>query len=165
MVAMVAFLVLAMLRVLVFRPELTTSPEARRTVTVRHVIDGDTFDLTDGRRIRMLGIDAPEAGFNGKVAQPYSAESAAWLRDRIEGRRVEIRMGDEEKDRYDRTLAWVFDTEGILINQQMLAEGQAKLLPDFGLPPDLEPSLREAESEARLLKRGLWGKSLRHESR
>lgn len=157
MIAVIAFFVLAMLRVLVFRPETATSPVARQTVTVRYVIDGDTFDLTDGRRIRLLGIDAPEAGFHGHIEEQYAAESTTWLRNRIEGRRVQLRMGDEEKDRYDRTLAWIFDAQGILINCEMLAEGQAKLLPDYGLPLDLEPSLREAESEARLLKRGMWG--------
>jgi len=154
--AVIAFLVLAMLRVLVFKPEAASDPLTWQTVTVRYVIDGDTFDLTDGRRVRMLGIDAPEAGFNGKPAEFYSAESTAWLRDRIEERRVKLRTGDEKKDRYGRTLAWVFDTDGILINQQMLAAGQVKLLPDFGLPLDLESSLRDAESKARLLKTGLW---------
>jgi endonuclease YncB( thermonuclease family) len=161
MVAVVVFLVLASLRVLVFTPETATSPDARQSGTVRQVIDGDTFDLTDGRRIRMLGIDAPEAGFHGGVAEPHSAESTAWLRDRIEGRRVQLRIGDEEFDRYGRTLAWIYDSQGMLINQQMLSEGQARLLADFGLPLDLEPSLRQAESEARLSKRGIWKNSPR----
>ncbi|WP_214371318.1 thermonuclease family protein [Pseudonocardia sp. H11422] len=29
-------------------------------VTVRRVIDGDTLELADSRRVRLLGIDAPE---------------------------------------------------------------------------------------------------------
>lgn len=158
---MIVFVVLAMLRMMVFRPESPSSPAARKTVTVRYVIDGDTFDLTDGRRVRMLGIDAPESGFHGKPTEPYSAESTAWLRDRIEGRQVQLRIDGNQKDRYDRLLAWVFDDKQILINQQMLAEGQAKLLADFGLPLDLEPALRTAESEARIQKLGLWGTSRR----
>ena len=123
---------------------------------MRYVIDGDTFDLTDDRRVRMLGIDAPEAGYEDKIAEPYSDESTAWLRNRIEGHEVRLRIDAREKDRYGRLLAWVYDPDGTLINQQMLLDGKAKLLPDFGLPLDLEPSLRAAESEARLEKRGLW---------
>lgn len=157
MLGLIIFLSLALLRLLVFKPEQATNPKTWQIVTVRHVIDGDTIELTDGRRVRLLGIDAPEAGYYGKAAEPYSEESTAWLRHRIEGREVQLRTDHPEKDRYDRTLAWIYDPGGLLINQQILIEGQAKLLPDFGLPADLEPSLREAESEARLLKRGIWG--------
>ena len=156
MLVVTLLLGLAILRLSIFQPEDATGLSIRQTVTVRQVIDGDTFDLTDGRRIRMLGIDAPEAGYYGKPAERYSSESTAWLRDRIEGGRLQLRIGDPDKDRYDRTLAWIYDSQGILINQEILAEGQARLLPDFGLPLDLEPSLRAAESEARLLKRGIW---------
>jgi len=161
MVGLILFLGLAVLRLLVFKPEDVKNPGVWQTVTVRHVIDGDTFELTDGRRVRMLGIDAPEAGYYGKPAEQCSTESTAWLRDRIEGGHVQLRIGDPEKDRYDRTLAWIYDSGGMLINLEMLVEGQARLLPDFGLPPDLEQSLREAESEARLLKRGIWGATRR----
>ena len=154
--AVLIFVLLAMLRLLVFRPESLITPAARPVVTVRYVIDGDTVDLDDGRRVRLLGIDAPEAGFQNKTAEPWSEESTAWLRDRVEGRNVQLRIDSGEKDRYGRTLAWIFDADGTLINQESLLQGHAKLLPDFGLPADLEPALREAESEARLQKRGLW---------
>lgn len=163
-IAIIIFAVLAVLRLFVFRPESPTNAATRERVTVRRVIDGDTLDLTDGRRVRLLGLDAPEAGFNGKESQPWSEESTNWLRERIEGRDVTLRIGDEEKDRYDRTLAWIFDTDNVLINQQILSEGHARLLPDFGLPPDLEPLLREAESEARIRRSGLWGISGRSKS-
>jgi len=146
-----------MLRILVFRPELPTAQEsARQRVTVRYVIDGDTVELTDGTKVRLLGIDAPEAGFGGGTPEFYSEQSTTWLRQRLEGTRVSLRTDSWERDRYGRVLAWVFDESGELINLEMLREGQAKLLDDFGLPLDLEESLRTAESEARLLKRGLW---------
>ena len=66
--AVIVFIVLAMLRMLVFRPESGSAPDSKQLVTVIKVIDGDTIELTDGRTIRLLGIDAPEAGFFGKVA-------------------------------------------------------------------------------------------------
>jgi endonuclease YncB( thermonuclease family) len=155
--AFVIFVVLAMCRLLIFRPELHVNSSTRQQVTVRNVIDGDTIDLTDGRRVRLLGIDAPEAGFFGKKAEPWSQESTQWLRDRIEGHAVTLRIDESEKDKYGRTLAWIYDSDNILINQQILAEGYAKLLADFGLPLELEPALREAESEARVQRLGLWG--------
>ena len=155
-VAILIFVVLAILRIAVFRPELASDGKPRSKAFVKYVIDGDTFDLDDGRRVRMLGIDAPEAGFGGKSPEPFSVEATGWLRDRIEGREVSLRIDYPKTDRYGRTLAWIFESDGTLVNQQMLLAGRVKLLADFGLPTDLESTLRQAESEARIRRIGLW---------
>jgi YD repeat-containing protein len=153
---MIVFVVFAFLRMAVFRPE-TPGPQGHReTVTVQRVLDGDTLDLTDGRRIRLLGIDAPEMSHEDQRAEPYSQEATDWLRSRIEGASVSLRIDSAKKDRYGRTLAWVYDEQGRMLNEELLAEGLVRLLTDFGLPADLEPQLRQAESEARILKKGLW---------
>lgn len=49
---------------------------------VAHVVDGDTFDLVDGTRIRVCGIDAPED------FEPGFQQSAAALEAIIQGRAV-----------------------------------------------------------------------------
>ena len=154
--AMLIFVVLAVVRIAVFRPELASDGKPRSKAVVQHVIDGDTFVLDDGRHVRMLGINAPEAGFRGKLPERFAVEATDWLRNRIEGRDVALRIDYPKTDRYGRTLAWVFEPDGTLVNQQMLLAGRVKLLADFGLPADLEPTLREAESEARIRKIGLW---------
>ena len=156
--AMFIFAVLMVFRLVVFRPELASDGKPRITVLVTHVIDGDTFELDDGTRVRMLGIDAPEAGFGDKIPQPYSAEATQWLKDRIEGRQVAMRIDFPKTDRYGRTLAWVFEPDGTLVNELILREGRVKLLADFGLPADLEPNLRKAEAEARIRKVGIWAR-------
>ncbi|MDA1231134.1 MAG: thermonuclease family protein [Planctomycetota bacterium] len=157
-IALLIFVVLAVLRFAVFRPELASDGKPRTTVFVQRVIDGDTFDLDDGTRVRMLGIDAPEAGFGDKRPQPFSAEATEWLRNRIEGHEAALRIDYPKVDRYGRTLAWVFEADGTLVNEEMLREGRVKLLADFGLPADLEPNLRKAEAEARIRKIGIWAK-------
>lgn len=157
-IALMIFIVLAVLRLAVFRPELASDGKPRTTVFVQHVIDGDTFDLADGTRVRMLGIDAPEAGFGDTRPQPFSVEATDWLRNRIEGHEVALRIDYPKIDRYGRTLAWVYEADGLLVNEEMLREGRVKLLADFGLPADLEPNLRKAEAEARLRKIGIWAK-------
>ncbi len=161
MYAMIVILALVMLRMRFFSPQSPIHPESRESVTVRHVIDGDTIDLADDRRVRLLGIDAPEEGFGGKPAEPSSEESTAWLRMRIEGREMRLRVDSRERDRYGRLLAWVFEPDGTLINELALSEGHARLLADYGLPADLEPSLRAAECEAKLAKRGMWATARR----
>jgi micrococcal nuclease len=155
-IAIIIFIVLALLRILVFRPELDRASATLESATVRYVIDGDTLDLSDGRRVRLLGIDAPEMGFDGKTAEPFSQEATDWLRERVEGRLVQLRVDSPKLDRYQRTLAWIFDDQGRLVNRDMLLDGRARLLDSFGLPQDLEPSLREAEAEARVRQIGLW---------
>ncbi|MFM8475906.1 MAG: thermonuclease family protein [Planctomycetaceae bacterium] len=120
------------------------------------VLDGDTFDLTDGRRVRMLGIDAPEAASRDHPAEPCAEDSTQWLRSRIESRSVNLQITGV--DRYGRSLAWVQEADGTLVNLLSLSAGMSRLLDGFGLPADLEPSLRQATSEAQILRRGIWKK-------
>ncbi len=150
------FLTVAALRLLLGNPGGPESSGKRQTHTVSYVIDGDTFELSDGRRVRMLGIDAPEAGYHDKPVEYYGPESTEWLRDRIERREVGLEITG--RDNYGRTLAWVYELNGSLVNRESLSEGYSRLLDSFGLPLQLEPSLRQAESEARILKKGIWQK-------
>jgi endonuclease YncB( thermonuclease family) len=144
-------------------PETPAERQGMKEVVVRveKVFDGDTFACADGRRVRLLGIDAPEVSHPDQPAEPWSEESAEWLRKRIENQTVKLNIGQRATDRYHRTLAWVYDKDGRLVNLELLQVGAARLLPDFGLPVDLEPALRAAEAEARAASRGLWQKQRR----
>ncbi len=156
----IAFAVIAAL--LVYRYAVSTSDgpsgshRRQKNVFVAYVVDGDTFRTDTGERVRLLGIDAPELAHHGQQKEPYGDESTTWLKQQISGRTVTLHMGVEETDRYGRTLAWVYTTDGTLINQLALATGQAKLLDRFGLPLDLEPRLRKAAASARIQRTGLW---------
>ena len=55
---------------------------AKTLVTVARVIDGDTLELANGKRIRLLGIDAPEKG------QFFYEEARERLKELVEGKRV-----------------------------------------------------------------------------
>ncbi len=130
----------------------------QRTVTVKAVLDGDTFVTTTGERIRLLGIDAPEVAHHDTVLEPFGTESTNWLAARILNTNVQLCVGIEGTDRYGRTLAWVYTTDGAFINREALSGGYAELLDGFGLPLQLEASLRQAAAEAQVAGRGLWGK-------
>ena len=67
--------------------------------TVTAVIDGDTLDLADGRRVRLLAIDAPEKG------RCLSEEAGEKLRSLVLGRHV--RLKEITKDDYGRIIAIV----------------------------------------------------------
>ena len=122
----------------------------RPTWTVRAVHDGDTVTCRDTEggthKIRLLGIDAPEA------TQAWGRESSAALSRKVGGRRVAVvSRGYDQHGRLLGTL-WIDDRD---INREMVAEGHAWV---FGrIAPD--PDLVEAESAARRERRGLWSDS------
>lgn len=67
--------------------------------TVERVLDGDTFILSNGEKIRLAEIDAPEMG------QIYSIEAREYVEKLILYKNVKvIRTG---KDKYGRTIARV----------------------------------------------------------
>ena len=73
--------------------------------TVREVIDGDTIVLHDGRKVRYLGINAPENG------QPYAREATNFNRRLVSGLPVRLEFDQVREDRHGRLLAYVYATK------------------------------------------------------
>jgi endonuclease YncB( thermonuclease family) len=100
-------------------PEKSSEPEKRsRTWLVVEVIDGDTVDLGNGERVRLVGIDTPERGECGyeKAADALSAL--------VLGRQVDLVRSDEDRDQYDRLLRYV-DVEGVDAGLALVRRGLA----------------------------------------
>ncbi len=117
-------------------------------VRVLRIVDGDTLSLEiDGqsRNIRLFGIDTPESD------QPYGKEARRNL-ELIAGNYVSIVVC--ATDRYRRIVAEVYpafeDTESL--NVQMIRDGFAYYVPDYGQLKGGEQAQREAESN----RRGFW---------
>jgi len=132
--------------VLLLRPA-AGAPQGR-VVTIRSVIDGDTAVLEDGRRIRYLGINAPERG------EAYFAEATAVNRRLTEGRRVRLEPDQVLEDRYHRLLFYVY-VDGEMVNARLIEEGLAHLLV---IPPNLRhyDRLVQLQHQARAAGRGIW---------
>jgi micrococcal nuclease len=115
------------------------------------VVDGDTIELSNGRRVRYIGINTPEHG------QPFYAEAATANRQLVEGKTVQLELDLETFDQYGRTLAYVW-SEASMVNLEIVKQGFASA---FTVPPNLhyEAVFRQAEREAREAKRGLWAES------
>ena len=84
----------------------------RRQVT--RVVDGDSFEIKDGRRIRLLGVDAPE------LESCMGIQAKEILEVMIEGKIVKLK--DIVKDDYGRSLANVF-TGSTFVNKEMIERG------------------------------------------
>ena len=115
---------------------------------VDYVIDGDTVELRNRERVRLIGINTPEMG------QPYSSEAKNKLKELIEGKEVKLEKDITDKDRYDRLLRYIWLGD-VLINLEMVRLGYAN---SYTYPPDVkyQDQIVAAEREAREKKIGLW---------
>lgn len=125
------------------------SPEISvTTATVDYVIDGDTIILTNGERVRYLGINAPEKG------QPYSTEATRANERWVGGKRVKLELDIQTRDRYGRLLAYVWVGK-TMVNEELVKEG-------YAVSETIQPNVKyqglivEAQKEARKSCRGLW---------
>lgn len=80
----------------------STPPPAETSVEVRSVIDGDTIDTSAGK-VRLIGIDAPEAGSWGY--DQATAELASFLAPG--GVTLVAASGRDDVDQYGRKLRYV----------------------------------------------------------
>ncbi len=129
-------------------------PGERTEAQVRRVIDGDTFELDSGERVRLIGVDTPEyQPWKGRT-DVYGREAADFARTLLKGKRVTLESDIEERDKYDRRLAYVY-VDGEMVNRLLVGEGFAKVK---RYPPNLryQTSLRVAEKDARQAQKGLW---------
>jgi len=130
---------------------------ARSTVHLAKVIDGDTLALSDGRRVRLIGVNTPELGGGSAAAQPGAQRARQFSQDFLAAaNRIEIVTGGT--DRYGRTLAHVYRNDGDNLEVALLRAGLAQ---HVVVPPNvsLAPCLGRAEQEARRARAGLWAEA------
>ncbi len=126
------------------------------TARIESVVDGDTLRLTDGRRVRLIGVNAPELHDRSGRAEPGADAARRFASRFLAGSRVMLAVGEVRHDRYGRTLAHVWRADGASLEAALLAAGLAR---HIALPPDLGQldCLRASERRARSAGAGLWG--------
>jgi micrococcal nuclease len=118
-----------------------TSSSQGPSARVIDVIDGDTVEVERIGRVRLIGVDTPEKGKCGDDA------ATRYTRQRLLDEVVQVELGEEEKDRYDRTLAYLTRDER-MHNRDLLSEGYARVLtipPNDKYAADFEEAEREAK--------------------
>jgi len=115
---------------------------------VTRVIDGDTFELASGQKVRLKGINTPEK------SEWLNVEATEFVRGLVENKSVEIES--HGFDKYGRMLAYVF-VGGKNLNEEILKEGLGTLY--YYEKDSHYDELKLAEEFARLNEIGLWEKS------
>ena len=122
-------------------------------MTVTEVVDGDTFYLGNGDKVRMLGINTPESG------RPYAQEATDFLTNMILGKEVTLvndsKNGDS--DSYGRLLAHVYVND-TFVNYEIIKAGYAFWYP-YTSGTDLDAEYEAAQAFASNNTVGLWTKS------
>ena len=132
---------------------LTTIPTIAyaTSATVIRVYDGDTLNVDvqgETVRIRLYGIDAPESGQDGNVA------ATRFLRRLVLEHPVKIKV--METDQLNQAFTVVIrEGKESSVNAAMVANGYAWVNPDQCMIDEC-PNWKEIESQARMLKLGIW---------
>jgi micrococcal nuclease len=132
----------------------------RQSHVVSRVIDGQTVELAvspggPGTRMRLLGIDAPALSSETNSAGHWAEPSRDYLRRRVEGREVTIRLEmPQTRDPQGQILAYLFLGDQENLNLAMVRDGHAYA--DRRTRHPLRPQFELAENEARQRGRGLW---------
>ncbi len=145
--------------------------------TVARIVDGDTFELSDGRTVRLIGVDTPEkhqsAKLNrdaertgqdkvtiralGELASQHAAKLA--LEKTVELKFDQANAASNHEDRYGRMLAyvWVLDERGerwYSVNERMIMDGYANAYTIF--PFAHKDKYQQLQRDARTLELGMW---------
>ncbi len=140
--------------------------------TVSRVIDGDTFELSNGNKVRLIGVDTPETNDPRTDVQWFGREASKKLKEWIEGKKVCLREDIDKTygaDKYGRLLryAWKYPADRIapyktgsagdfFVNAELIKQGYGfaytrypfKYLEDF----------KKYEKDARENNHGLWNR-------
>lgn len=132
-----------------------TTPAAgdRATATVVRVTDGDTVVLTGLGRSRLIGIDTPEV-----YGRPgcFGREASAFTKQLLQpGDRVRYRLGREPRDRYQRSLIYLWLDDDRFVNELLVGGGYAVPLT---IPPndDYAARFKRLADHAEQQREGLW---------
>jgi len=124
---------------------------------VQKVIDGDTIVLADGRRVRYIGIDAPELANESGPAERFGSEARDFNRNLVDREKIHLEFDRERHDQYGRVLAYVFLPDDTFVNAELIKSGSACC--DFRRPNTKYDSLLlQLQREAMAKKIGMWEK-------
>ncbi|OUB37987.1 thermonuclease [Bacillus thuringiensis serovar palmanyolensis] len=130
--------------------------------------DGDTIQVSTKqngevikKKVRALLIDTPEVQKvkDGKVispSMPLADEAREFLKNKLKGKEVTLvyDKGDS-KDKFNRELAYIF-VDGKCIQTELLREGLAIVRYVKESNTALYDEFKQAESEARSQRKGVW---------
>lgn len=136
---------------------------ALEKVTVGRVVDGDTIQTSDGRKIRFVGVNTPESTTRHET---YGKEASNYTKSRLDGKQIWLQKDVSNTDRYGRQLRIIWlavptddmnekEIRAKMFNAELVLNGYAE---PSTYPPDGKYSeyFVKFAREARSQNKGLW---------
>lgn len=129
--------------------------ESKEKARVTKIIDGDTVELSDKRKVRYIGINSFEMNDKRKETKCLAEKSAEANKRLVENKEVEMEKDISETDKYGRLLRYLW-IDGVMINEELVNYGWAEV---STFPPDLkyQEKLQSGQIKAKLNNLGIWG--------
>ncbi|MBH8600219.1 thermonuclease family protein [Thermoactinomyces sp. CICC 23799] len=136
----------------------TDQATSRIKAQVIEVVDGDTFKAKIGDKeetVRLILVDTPETKHPNKPKQPFGEEASNFTGELLtHGTTVELEYDAEQRDKYNRVLAYVY-VNGESLQEKLLSEGLARVAV---YPPNTkyQEKFESIQEEAKNKKVGIW---------
>lgn len=139
---------------------------------VQRVVDGDTIKLSNGQRVRLIGVDTPELHYSEKLLrdsrktkkdirtiQELGRRASEFTKKLCDNKKVRLEFDVERHDRYGRLLAYVYLEDGTFVNAKIVEEGYGQIMT---IPPNVKYAdyFLKLQAKARESGKGLWGEGL-----
>ena len=126
---------------------------------ISYVSDGDTIAvMMDGReeKVRMICVDTPETVKPNSPVECYGEAASNFLKSYLNNQTVRLESDpiNQNRDRYDRLLRYVYMKDGTLVNKKIIQDGYGFAYLSF--PFTKAEEFAAAQKDARLNNRGVW---------
>lgn len=126
---------------------------------VTEVYDGDTIGVNmDGRteKVRMIGVDTPETHKPNSPVECGGPEASAFAEAQLGNQEVRLETDptNQNRDRYDRLLRYVYLPNGTLFNKLLITEGYGT--PYTSFPFQKKQEFIAAGIQAKNANKGVW---------
>lgn len=165
-------------------PSASQAESQSEELIVTRVIDGDTFLLSNGEKVRLTGIDTPESNNNPKALKDsersgqdvgaitrQGKEAAQFTKKLAEGKKIRIEYDVQKRDRYGRLLVYAYDIdtlkrnpqtkvpEGLVVsaNKEIFLNGSI-ISSGYAVPLTIPPNVKHADQFKKLYSEARSGK-------
>lgn len=126
---------------------------------VTEVYDGDTIAVDMNgttEKVRMIGVDTPETHKPKTPVQCYGPEASNYTKQLLTGKtvRLEADPTNQNRDRYDRLLRYVYTEQNTLVEQSLIEQGFGFAYLSF--PFEKSEQFADWQQQAQTNKLGLW---------
>jgi micrococcal nuclease len=139
---------------------------AKDTATLVRIVDGDTLEIElngQTEKVRLIGVDTPEkyesdklhrdaarTGQDEKTIRALGERSSDFTKSLVKrGDAIQLEYDQPPRDKYQRLLAFVWLSDGWMLNEMIVCEGYGSALTRYPFRQDYMDRFRTCERHAR----------------